>query len=171
MWNRTSQQQGPETCSTHMGTERGNSNKGGNHGSRGAAPHKHTHQKTHESRQHTCRAASFTAFLSPLDSTVPLFHRDGCVDLQKCCVLWVSMSTSCVTSVSMGAQAATCTITDSEARHSTGLTHRKRDSADGFRVELKTPRGKSSPVRVTCTNLATNEITGKDSTPIDATGT
>ena len=45
------------------------------------------------------------------------------------------------------------------------------DSADGLRVKLKTPRGKSSPVRVTCTNLATNEITGKDSTPIDATGT
>ena len=38
-------------------------------------------------------------------------------------------------------------------------------------MKLKTPRGKSSPVRVTCTNLATNEITGKDSTLIDATGT
>ena len=77
------------------------------------------------------------------------------------------MSTS--TSMSMGAQAATCTITDSEARHSTELTRRKRGF--GRWVKLKTPRGKSSPVRVTCKNLATNEITGKDSTPIDATGT
>ena len=50
----------------NMGTEKHSSDKGGNHGSRGAALDKHTHQKTHESRQHTCRAASFTAFLSPL---------------------------------------------------------------------------------------------------------
>ena len=50
----------------NMGTEKRGSDKGGNRGSRGAAPDKHTHQKTHESRQHTRRAASFTAFLSPL---------------------------------------------------------------------------------------------------------
>ena len=65
MWNRTSRQRGPETRGAHTGTERGSSDKG-DRGSRGAAPHKHTHQKTHESRQHTRRAASFTAFLSPL---------------------------------------------------------------------------------------------------------
>ena len=72
-------------------------------------------------------------------------------------------------SMSMGAQAVTCTITDSEARHSTELTCRK--CAFSRWVKLKMPRGKLSPVRVTCKNLATNEITSKDSTLIDATGT
>ena len=38
-------------------------------------------------------------------------------------------------------------------------------------MKPKTPRGKLSLVRVTCKNLATNEITSKDSTLIDATGT
>ena len=50
----------------NMGTEKRGSDQGGNRGSRGTAPDKHTHQKTHESRQHTRRAASFTAFLLPL---------------------------------------------------------------------------------------------------------
>ena len=171
MWNRTSRQRGPETRpetrGAHTGTERGSSNKG-DCGSRGTAPHKHTHQKTHESRQHTRRAASFTAFLSPLLILRRLYSQGWlCRSAEVPCAVDVHVDVD--VNVAMGARAATCTITDSEARHSTELTRRKRGF--GRWVKLKTPRGKSSPVRVTCKNLATNEITSKDSTPIDATGT
>ena len=78
-----------------MGTEKSGSDKGGNRGSRGAAPHKHTHQKTHESRQHTRRAASFTAFLSRLSCIHGAFGAFICRDrwLCRCAgVPWVSMS-------------------------------------------------------------------------------
>ena len=45
-----------------MGTEKSGSDKGGNCGSRGAAPHKHTHQKTHadERRSFCCDEYALT---------------------------------------------------------------------------------------------------------------
>ena len=122
-WHRTSRQTKPlKPAMRAYGNGEGRQrDKEGNRGSRGAAPHKHTHQETHESRQHTRRAASSTRPFNPLSCIHSAFiRRDGCVDLQID-VLWMSMSISM--SMSMDRAHAGSDLhksTNSEARQSTG---------------------------------------------------